>query len=367
MDVGISAVTLWTPGRQIHPVIGLVAASSHGESGRLPAEVALLIVCAAVLIAVATPLIRRAGSRRTERLPAEDARLADAEDAQEAAAESQDDTVGPDQDSTGSDGNPHNPGSAERGSAAHLRPATLVPAAAVLVVACVAAALVLAGGGHSTARRGNPSAAGGLAPGQPAYPGGPAGTSPAPGKHPPKGAHAAASRGPGHGGADGASPAPGRTASHGGTGSGSLGSGSSGGSASGSSGTGSAGSGSSGSGSSGSGSSGSGSAPAPAASIVLPSGPVVLDQIDSANPPVFDGDIELSAVNGSVSYTISYSPANEITLISSTSGTISAGGSVFISIQVTQVDPGSVPSVSVNPGGGIQLELVGCGSEGVSC
>jgi ApbE superfamily uncharacterized protein (UPF0280 family) len=101
----------------------------------------------------------------------------------------------------------------------------------------------------------------------------------------------------------------------------------------------------------------------------MPSEPVVMDQINSANPPTFDGDIELGATtgSGSVSYTISYSPADEVTIFSGASGTIPAGGTVFISIQVTQVDAGSVPSVTVDPGGDIQLELVGCGSEGVSC
>jgi len=99
----------------------------------------------------------------------------------------------------------------------------------------------------------------------------------------------------------------------------------------------------------------------------MPSQPVELDQINAANPPTFDGSFSLSAVNGPVSYTISYSPANEITFIDNTSGTIQPGQTVFISIQVTQVDPGSVPFLSVDPGGPIQLGLVGCGSEGVNC
>ena len=94
---------------------------------------------------------------------------------------------------------------------------------------------------------------------------------------------------------------------------------------------------------------------------------MVLDQINSANPPTFSGYFALSAVNGTVSYTVTYSPANEITFIDNTSGTVSPGQTVYISIEVTQVDPGSVPFLSVEPGGAIQLELVGCGSEGVSC
>jgi hypothetical protein len=314
----------------------MAAALSRAASDRAPVEIALLVVCVAVLIAVAALVIRwgRARYRRLGRLLAAAAgqgagtqdvtqseddtvvqqqagRLTDTKN----GGKSPDGTTGPDSTGSGSRGRP--------------RTVVLVPAAAVIVVAAVAAAVVLVGSGHGTASRGNVIAAGGSVPGQPAGPAVPAATSPAPGKHPAKGAHA--------------SPGPGQSPKANGAAASGPGSGSAG---------------SPGSGSANPAPSVPASAPADPAPSTSPAGtlsiaPTGLIPMGHVINEVYLGSFTVTAVDGPVSYSIAELPSDvpDITLTASpSSGTLQAGQQATIEL----VSNGTVtftPYVTVDPGG----------------
>lgn len=323
---------------------GLAAGPAHAESDQVPGEIALLIVSAAVLVAVTALVIRSARARgwRPGRLRTVLVdRKAGAEPADPDAVVASQDLASSKKGADGPDG------AGSRGW--RPRAAALVSVAVVVGLAGLlsTAVYVLGNGDSTTSRPGIAAGSASPVPGQPAS-ATPDGGSKAPGKHPAKAANAGSKpngKQPAKAAGPGGSAVPGQSPGSGGSG----------------------------------GSSGSPTSPPPAAppptsapppapaAIVLPSQPVVLDQINSANPPTFSGYFTLSAVNGSVGYSVTYSPADEITFIDNTSGTVSPGQTVYISIEVTQLDPGSVPFLSVDPGGAVQLELVGCGSEGVSC
>jgi hypothetical protein len=346
------------------------AASSDARPDRAPAEVALLGVCCAVLVAAAWVVVRRAlaGGRRPGRgllnaALAARAAAAEPEDVATAAgaaepedvataagaaepedvataagaAEPEDvkstgepdevkstagpdevkSTAGPDDDVDGTDG---------AGSRVwRPRVRLLVPAAAAILLAgAVGTAVVLLGNDHGATSKGRVVAApAGQAPGLAAGAGGPGVTSPASGKHP--------GHGSSHGAAPAASPGPGQSPGRGGAAAG---------------------------GGSGSGSSGSStpSTPppnsAPPATLVLPSGPVTLvgaPVTPVSRLPSWSGDFTISAVNGPVSYTFAEPGAvatyysvgiyNQSTAVTAMNGTVQPGQPLTLEVELAAILP----------------------------
>jgi uncharacterized membrane protein YgcG len=366
-------------------------ATSHSPPDRAPGEVALLVVCGAVLIAVAAALIRRGRVRRwrpgralldagrnavrTSRrtTPVEVAVGDGPDDGQvcdslpgpaqlDAAPDGCSEEPGPDggNGDPGLDGWSHDPApdgwSEEPGPDAvedgddtvgsvRWRPqaGVLVPAAGVILLACgMGMAVVMGGSGHDTASRS--SAAAGVDPtlGQLQTASASATASPRPGKQPAKGAHAAASPGPG------TSPGHGDSAAASGSGSAQPG---------GSGGSGSAGSGSSAPG--GSGTSAPAGPPPPGTLEGLPSSFVPCTAA-SDSALIYTCSFSFTAEGGPVSYTVSApdDPLSDFGIaISNASGTLAAGQQATVTATVTVEGQGGLgnaptePNVTVNPGG----------------
>ena len=347
-------------------------ASSHSPPDRAPGEVALLVVCGAVLIAVAAALIRRGRVRRwrpgrallyavrnavrtSRRTSPEEAAVGDGPDDGQVC----DSPAGPAQLDAAPDGSSEDPGpdawsedlgpdAVEDGDDAvgsvRWRPqaGVLVPAAAVILLACgMGMAVVMGGSGHNTASRS--SAAAGVDPGsgQLQTASASATTSPRPGKQPTKGAHAAASPGPGT--------PPGQRGAGATSGSGSAQPGGSGGS-------GAAGGGTSAPG--GPGTSAPAGPPPPGTLEGLPSSFVPCTAAsDSAS--IYTCSFSFTAEGGPVSYTVSApdDPLSDFGIaITNASGTLAAGqqATVTVTVTVEGQDLGNAPTepnVTVNPGG----------------
>jgi hypothetical protein len=319
------------------PVFWVAAVAAAG-SDRAPGEIALLVVCCALLMTATAVVLRSARVRgwRPGRTLLGLGRFGRA--APDSAVASHD---GPDAEPDAlvsggpTDAEPHEADEAG-GPRQWPRARVLASVVAVLLLAvAVGTAVVLAGRAHNPASR-------------PGVVAGPIGPVPA---HMPLG-----------GASDPDSKAPGRHPGDGGAAAGRPGS-----AASAKSGR-SSGSGSSGSGSSGSGPSKPGptptssrlpSTPPPAPAIVLPSGSV---QLDESGDDVYMGSFVLEAVNGAVRYTVS-APSGEsgdyfIEVVDNSSGTVTPSEPVTVVVSVTVFSSsGSPPYVLVTPGGTVQFSL----------
>jgi uncharacterized membrane protein YgcG len=293
-------------------------APSQAESDQAPAEIALLGVCFAVLLALVAMVIRRGRARRWR--PSQ-AVLKVVRAGRRTVAEPMPDDMRDGQN--GMDG-------------VRWRPAAgaLITAAIVLVlVGSLTTAVYLLGGGPHTASRGSVAAAPTPVPGQTAAPVAPAAGSPTPAKHPARGA---------------ASPRPGLPSSQ-------RGGATSSGSASGSS----TGQSSSGPNSPGHSSSGP-SSPPPAPALGLPSGVI---QTEPNNFGEYAGEFTLTATGGPVSYTISEPTSNEdyyVATIEPNSGTVTPGQPVTVLVYISVTSAlefitGPALVITVNPGGTVQF------------
>jgi hypothetical protein len=268
-----------------------MAAVSHATPDQAPAEVALLGVCGAVLIAVVAAVIRRGRARGWRH----DRALQDVARSDRWAGTEPGVTM-----DGGNDGDTPRP---------RLAPGMLAAAAAVIIVAGgVGAAVVVLGSQHGAAGQRSAAADVNPVPGQAQAPVAPAG-GPAPGKRPAKGADAAASpggKGPGHGGSAGTS----------------------------------AGRGGSGSGSPGSQSTSTPASTAPPGTLSVPS------TAHCIGVTTYSCSFTIAAVGGAVSYAVS-APGGGVS-ITNASGTLTAGQNALIRVNMTAASV--VGYVTVSPG-----------------
>jgi len=319
-------------------LVAMAAAVSQAGPDRAPAEVALLGVGAAALIAVTAVVIRRGRVRRWRpgrallnavragrRTSADKAAVGDRPD-DGRFRDTRPDLAQPDDVRAGAE-----PDGDDAAGARRWRPqaGVLVPAAAVILLASgMGMAVVMGGSGHGPASRGSAAAGVDPGPGQPLVTVTPSGGDPAPGKHPakaaraatpasghPSGRGAAAASGAGFGSSSSHPAGPGAPAPSTGPGTGS-----------------------------------GGTTPPPAQpALVLPAGPIELQPTTSLNPE-YVCSFTITAEGGTVSYTIAAPAAAGGTNITITpsSGTLTSGQQATITVSMDL--PASY--VTVSPGAG---------------